>query len=309
MGGTLKKGRRALVTGASGFIGSRLCRRLGKEGMTVHGISRQTRNSDTVRWWKGDLSDPDQVRTIVREARPDLVFHLGSYVGAARDLSLVMPTFYYNLASTVHLMDACAQVGIERFIFLGSQDEPTGSQRDIIPSSPYAAAKWASAAYLRMFWALYNFPAVHLQVFMVYGPGQRDLKKIVPYVILETLRGNTPKINSSSREVDWIYVDDVVEATLKAASAPRIEGQTVEIGTGVTEDVQGLVERLIRIVNPAISAEYREDAARKMEVVRKADVESAYRQIGWRSQIELNEGLRLTVDWFKARFDSGELTT
>ncbi len=95
---------------------------------------------------------------------------------------------------------------------------PSGEDTSV-PGSPYAAAKTAVASYGRMFHALYGLPIVHLRVFMVYGPGPQDITKLVPYVTGCLLRGEPPRLSSGTREIDWIYIDDVVEAFVAAAHA------------------------------------------------------------------------------------------
>ena len=92
-------------------------------------------------------------------------------------------------------------------------------------------AKWGQLAYARYFSALHELPMVHLRVSMVYGPGQLDLRKLVPYVTVSLLRGETPQLASGMREVDWVYVEDVVEAFLRAAVAPGADGQSLDIGS------------------------------------------------------------------------------
>jgi nucleoside-diphosphate-sugar epimerase len=91
--------------------------------------------------------------------------------------------------------------------------------------SPYAAAKFAASAYGRMFHALYHTPVTILRLFMVYGPGQQDLRKLVPYVTLALLKGEMPRVSSGVREVDRIYVDDVAAGYLAAATATGVEGE------------------------------------------------------------------------------------
>ena len=165
-------GQKILVTGASGFIGSHLCRRLYRDGTEIHAISRIQHSSDGngLYWWQVDLAETAAIRELVRTIKPDIVFHLASHNVGARDLDLVMPTFRSNLMSTVNLFTAISEIGCRRVVLAGSMEEPELGDAQAIPGSPYAAAKWASSAYARMFHALYQLPVVILRIFMVYGP-------------------------------------------------------------------------------------------------------------------------------------------
>ena len=190
-GATMLRGERVLVTGASGFIGSHLVRALTSRGAEVHAVSRETKreNGDRVRWWRGGVLDVGSVRQLYMSIRPDVVFHLASHVMGSPALENVLPTFHANLASSVNLLTAAAEHGCRRVILPGSLAEPEPSRGETIPSSPYAAAKWAGTMYANMFHALYGVPVVNARLFMVYGPDQKDHAKLVPYVTLSLLRG------------------------------------------------------------------------------------------------------------------------
>ena len=187
---------------------------------------RTPRGSDreSLHWWKTDLTDVAAVRELVRATRPQIIFHLASYVAGARDLAKVVPTFHDNLASTVYLLTAVAEMDCPRIVLANSSEEP---QDGSIPRSPYAAAKWASGAYGRMFHQLFRTPVVMPRIFMTYGPDQKDLQKLVPFITLALLGGEVPKLSSGRRMADWIYVDDVVEGLVRAATAHGIEGCTL----------------------------------------------------------------------------------
>lgn len=271
-------GRTVLITGASGFIGSHLCNRLKRIGATVHGISRTLRAPvlEGVQWWQGDLVDVEAMRRLFKEIKPDTVFHLASHVYGAPNLEHVLPAFHANLQSTVNLLTVAAEVGCRRMVLTGSLAEPVYEQGETFPSSPYAAAKWASSAYGRMFHALYRLPVVMTRVFMVYGPAQRDLSKLIPYVTVSLLKNKSPKISSGSRMVDWVYVDDVIDGFLSVAAAPGIEGSTIDIGSGNLVAIREIVERLEKIMNTGSLASFGALPDRPMEPVRIANVTETY---------------------------------
>jgi UDP-glucose 4-epimerase len=293
-------GRRVLVTGATGFIGSHLCRALREGGAEVHAVSRQPPEgcTDDMHWWRGDVADSDRVAQLVKSVQPQILFHLASRVEGSRDAALVLPTLRSNLVSTVNVLSAACEFGC-RVVLTGSLEEPVAQDSTQIPCSPYAVAKWAASGYARMFHELYHLPVITLRLFMVYGPGQQDLKKLIPYVILSLLRGEPPKLSSGNRDVDWIYVRDVVEAFLAAGSNPEVTG-TVEVGSGELVTIRDVVERLVREVNPSVQPLFGAIPDRPMEQVRVADVASSRHLIGWKPVTSLDQGLKETVDWYAA---------
>lgn len=292
-------GKRVLVSGASGFIGGTLCSKLVEIGAQVTGLSRTPPSVDRFEWITCDVTDEKSVRNAVNQTKPDVIYHLASEVTGARSREWVAPCFHSNLASTVYMMTAAADSGVERFVQMGSQEEPDSAKGDVIPTSPYAAAKWAASAYARMFHKLYGFGVVNLRVFMVYGPGQKDLKKLIPYTILECLANRPPKIGTGTRKVDWVYIDDVVRGLLLAGIVPGVEGQTFEIGTSKLTSLRDVVELVVRKANPALKAEFSTEG-RKMEIEYSADYSRSESGLGWRPIVDVEDGIQRTVEWYSA---------
>ena len=292
--------RTVLVTGASGFIGSHLCERLRDLGAVVHGVSRRQRNGGAVtRWWQTELDDEIATRRLVESIAPDIIFHLASFVSGKRELEYVLPALRSNLLSTVNLLISATGSGCPKLVLTGSLEEVEGDAATATPASPYAAAKGAASTYARMFHTLYGTPVVTARLFMVYGPNQKDHTKLVPYVSLSLLRGQLPQLMSGTREVDWIYVDDVIDAYLSLASKEGIDGETVDVGSGKLTSVRRVVEHLTDIVEPDERPDFGSLEDRPFERVRVADVGRAYGLIGWKPKTPLVEGLTQTVDWYR----------
>lgn len=290
---------RVLVTGASGFIGTRLCSRLRLDGCTVFATSRTPPEVDTgATWTPADLRDEAATSEVIAAAEPDVVFHLGGYVAGSRSVDLVQEALTSNLVGTVNVLLAAHRAGVSRVVLAASMEEPTGLEE--APSSPYAAAKFGAGGYARMFNELYDLPVVSLRLFMVYGPGQFDERKVIPYTILSLLRGEAPKLTSAARPIDWVYVDDVVDAFVKAATAP-CSGEAVDVGSGSTATVRDIVELLVPLVGAGVSPEFGAISDRLHETMRVADVDRAAKQLGWRATTPLDVGLARTVEWFSER--------
>jgi UDP-glucose 4-epimerase len=292
-------GKTALVTGGLGFIGTALCARLELAGAVVHTVSRRLPPASTVeRHWRIDLTDAVAVAELVRAVRPDYVFHLASHVMGAPDLHHVLPTFHSNLQTTVNLLHALSEVGCGRMITTGSLVEPEPGTR-AVPNSPYAAAKWASGDYARMFNALYGFPVAIARVFMVYGPGQQDESKLVPYVIRCLLRDQVPRVTSGQHRIDWVYVDDVVSGLLRLAVASGVNGKSVDLGSGSVVSIKDLVDKICVLMDTKIHPAYGALLDRPLEPLRVANSQESLRLIGWSPQVDSTEGLRRTIDWYR----------
>ncbi|MCP4659384.1 MAG: NAD(P)-dependent oxidoreductase [bacterium] len=300
-------GRTVLVTGASGFIGSHLCRQLAAAGADVHATSRQARSGSGLHWHRLDVADRHAVDELITTTRPEVIFHLASYVAGSRDQEAVLLTFDANLAGTIYLLDAASRVGCRRFIQVGSLEEPAVGEPVATPASPYAAAKAAASGYCRMFHALYGTPVVLARLFMVYGPAQQDLKKLIPYVILSLLRGRELKLSSGTRPVDWVYVEDVVDGLLRAARVEGLEGKRVDLGSGTLVPIRTVVEKLYRLLAPAGEPPFGTLPERPMEQVRAAQVEESEALLGWRPGTSLDQGLLATAHWYRRELEAGRL--
>jgi nucleoside-diphosphate-sugar epimerase len=152
-----------------------------------------------------------------------------------------------------------------------------------------------------MFGALYQTKVVMAKISMVYGPGQADLTKLVPYVTTAFLRGERPKLSSGIRLVDWICVDDVVDGLIACAHASSAAGRTLDLGSGEVCSIREIVQQLRDLVPGAPEPRFGAVPDRPLERLGKADVATSYKLIGWKPSTTLQAGLRRTVDWYKSR--------
>jgi UDP-glucose 4-epimerase len=287
-------GRRVLVTGATGFIGGHLVDALRLLGAEVTGFSRSS-NSGSLdcELLMVNLNDADAVRQAVAQIQPSIVFHLAGHVDGRQGLGLLLPTMRDNLCSTVHLLTALAEARVERVVVAGSSEEPV----DGWPTSPYGAAKMASTLYTRLFQRVYGLPCVVARPFMSFGPRQKETK-VIPYTVSSLLRGEAPVLSSGQRTCDFIYVLDVVRGLLYAALRSKLEGQTLDLGTGVGRTIRDVVMLAAELVDKGVQPVFSTQSVRQAELFRVADINQTAGVLGWRPQWSLEDALRETIAWY-----------
>ena len=290
--------KKILITGASGFIGRNLAKRLCDLGAEVHATSRVERVSDrkNLKWWTGSFDDYETSRKILGEVKPDIICHLAGEVTAANDVRFVMSTYHSLLTSTVNILTQAAEMGCERIILTGSTNEPLDENAQ--PNSPYSAAKWATNAYGSLFQRLYQLPVIVVRPFMGYGPDQ-PREKVIPYVIHSLQKGEAPKLTNGLWVTDWVYIEDTVDGILSSAVAPGLQGETIDLGSGVLTSVREVVEKIVDIMDPEAKPIFGALPDRYIEHTRPADTEFTELKLKWRAKVALDEGLRATVKWFK----------
>jgi UDP-glucose 4-epimerase len=292
--------KKVLITGASGFLGTHLCDRLCRNGAEVYAISRQIRTSEhpNLHWWQSNLEDLEAVEKLLTKIQPDIIFHLSGNVTGAAGSELVLSTYHSLLTSTVNILTVASNIGCDRLVLIGSLEEPDSSNHQIVPASPYAAAKWASSAYGRMFHQLYQTPVVIARTFMTYGPGQ-PTHKIIPSVILSLLQNQPPKLASGKREVDWIYIDDVITGLIATAKMPNIEGSTFDLGSGILIPIRQVVEKITDLLGAPVQPLFGVLPDRPVEKVTIANTSITQTQLNWQPVTTLEKGLLQTIDWYK----------
>jgi nucleoside-diphosphate-sugar epimerase len=299
-----------LVTGASGFIGSHLVRRLAETGADVHVFLRSS--SDTRRLGDlpgrlerhdADLTDPASLRTAVRRVRPRTVFHCASWGGhpGQTDGTTIFGT---NLAGTFHLLAACEEAGFDRFVHTGSSSEygmktaPMSEEDEPAPVDAYGASKAGATLWCRAAAISRGLPVVTLRLFSPYGPWD-DPVRLIPAAARAFLEGRSLQLASPSGARDFVHVDDVVDACLLAATVPSAAGEIINVGSGRQATAGEVVGILSRLIPSAPPPSWGVISPRAGSSVWVADIGKARRILGWEPKVPLEEGLRQTVEWIR----------
>lgn len=291
-------GKTILITGAGGFLGRHLTYRTAAAGCAVHCVARARPSGagGNIRFHSVDLRDAGETCALFRAVKPDVVFHFASASGGSKDLDNVLPHLQNDIDTTVNCLVAAQKAGTGRIIIPGSTDEPAlGSST--IPDSPYAMAKTTCVNFGKMFHNLYGTPVVICRIFMAYGPGQKS-RKVLHYIIRSMLAQEPPQLSSGARMVDWVYIDDTIDALMLSGLASGVEGKTLEIGSGELVSINEIARKVQRLIPNSPPAEA--GAEPFYGSVRAADLDAAARYIQWSPKTSLDSGLRATVQWYTA---------
>jgi nucleoside-diphosphate-sugar epimerase len=307
------KGRRALVTGGSGFIGNHLVRRLLGLGADVTLMVRYGNVMENERlrdiWDKltvieADLRNRGALEAVAR-SQPDFVFHLAAYNHVGESFRQVEECFDVNAKGTANLLDVCP--GKECFVYT-STSEVYGHQSGVPfietmnpePISPYAITKYSGELYCRMKQRVKGSNRiVVLRPFNSFGPYQ-STKAIIPELIINCLKGNPIRTTKGEQTREFNFVENLVDGIVAAASSPeRIEGP-VNLASGEEVAIRDLVRKIAKLTNTRSSIEIGALEYRPTEIWRMyADASRAKQLLGWSSKVNLAEGLKRTVEWYR----------
>ncbi len=298
-----------LITGAAGFLGSALANRLAHEGHQVRGIDDLSTGdpqslSPDILFTRGDVNDRPKLWTLLQDV--DCVYHLAARVLVAE--SVLYPREYnaVNVGGTVSLMEAIRDVGVRRVVFISSGavygdqgEQPLREDAPLNPHSPYAVSKLSAEYYVRTIGDLWNIETVCLRVFNAYGPGQHlpaSHPPVIPNFLRQAVRGGTLVMHSDGSQTrDYVFLDDVINAMVAAATAPGIGRLRINVGSGTETTIRELANLVIQVTKSKAEVMYNHRTSAGVSRM-CADLTLARDKLGYRPRVTLAEGLRLTLE-------------
>jgi len=310
------QGCRVLVTGAAGFLGANLCRTLMAIGASVHAVVRPTSDLFRLDGLAGDLHvhtvdlrDGEGAQRVVVGLRPEVVFHAAAHA-AYRQVG-VASAVADTVVATAHLLEDVATVGCRRLVHVGGSLEygpachPHREDDALQPTTLRGATKAAAALLVLQQAKQGAVEGVVVRPFSIYGPWEGE-HRLVPSAIRAAFTGEVLPLTRPGLRRDYVFVEDVCQACLRAAVADGVVGEVVNVGTGrqtSNEELVALVERVTgRPVKVAVGAFPARVSDRGFWV---ADTGKAERLLGWRAERSLAEGLEKTALWFVERLAPG----
>jgi nucleoside-diphosphate-sugar epimerase len=304
-----------LVTGGAGFIGSHLTEELVRRGHRVRVadslVTGRRSNLDHVpdiEFLEGDLAELDVARQAVKDV--DFVLHQAAIPSVPRSVSDPITSNRANVDGTLNVLVAARDARVRRLVFAGSSsaygDTPTLPKHEGIPNtplSPYALQKVVGEQYLQMFTKLYGLETVSTRYFNVFGPRQdpsSPYSGVISVFATALLDGRSPTIFGDGEQTrDFTYVANVVDGVLRACEADDASGQVINVATGGRVSLNTLFETMRRLIGVDVQPRYAEPRAGDVRDS-QADITKARRILGYEPSVSFEEGLRKTVEWYRA---------
>jgi UDP-glucose 4-epimerase len=308
---------RTLVTGAAGFIGSTLVDRLLADGHSVVGVDdlssgrseniAQAERSAEFEFAKADITDADLIG-LLADTDPEVVFHLAAQISVTRSVDDPQFDSTVNVVGTVRLAEAARRAGVRKLVHTSSGGSiygtppayPTSEDVPVDPTSPYAASKVAGEVYLNMYRNLYGLQCSHIAPGNVFGPRQDPHGEagVVAIFSRALLAGKPTKIFGDGTDTrDYVYVDDVVDAFVRA-SGDVGGGQRFNVGTGVETSVRQLHSVVAKAAGAPDEPELHPP---RLGDLRRSclDISRAQSVLGWRPYVGFDDGVARTVEYFR----------
>jgi UDP-glucose 4-epimerase len=293
-----------LVTGGAGFLGSALANSLAAAGHLVHVLDDLSNGriqflDSAITFTQGDVDNIPLLWSLLEEV--DCVYHLAARVSVAQSLHHPREYNRVNVGGTVSLMEAMRDTGVRRVVFAssgaiyGQQPEQPVHEADLPhPDSPYAVSKWAAEQYIHTIGQLWGIETVALRIFNAYGPNQSlplSHAPVIPRFLQQILTGGSVVVfGDGSQTRDFVYVDDVVEALVSAATAKGVNREVINIGSGVETSLNELVATIGQVTGRRANLLYNSGKAGGVPRL-VADISRAHLLLGFRPFVNLGEGL------------------
>ena len=301
---------RCLVTGASGFVGSHLARKLVSSGNDVLAVVRASSNLWRIEDVKhrialeyADLSQVRDIREKICSFQPSVVFHLAWKGGNSRKFLNDEAQALDNIPGSLELVQIAHQAGCRGFIFLGSSVEyghyrqPVRETDPVEPTNLYGLSKYTTLQLSRALCAQYGMRFIGVRLFWAYGP-MDDPQRMVPSVVEKLARRERPSLTPGEQMWDFLYIDDVVAALIALATTDTAEG-IFNVGSGSPVSIREMVSCIRDEIDPSLELGFGEVPYAPDQVMHlEADVRRLQAATGWKPQVSLADGIRRTVQWY-----------
>lgn len=306
------QGKRVFITGASGFLGANLCRELLRHDVLLHALVRPSSNlwrlkdlQPQITTHDADINNSHEISDIVHSVQPQLVIHSAFPTGHPEDQKSRQNMLATGLRGTANLLEPLLELGVERVLTFGSsmgygsQDSPLSESAPIVPASFRGAVKAAGSHLCHQYARQHGLRILELRPFNVYGLWESP-PRFIPAIILSALRDQTIHLTPPGYRHDYLFVEDLVEASILACQVELDDFEVINVGTSQEWTNEEVVDILETISDRKLKRKVGTFPPRPWDTAHwSADIDKAKRLLGWEPKHTLQEGLTKTFAWFR----------
>ncbi len=299
------KNKRILITGINGFVGKALKKRLSSLGAKVFGISKSTGGNDKI--LKSNILDHEKVDKFIKDSNIQICFHLASESLVEEGQLNPYETFKVNMEGTLNILESARKNKLEKVIIAstshvyGKNEVPYIESYMPRPTRPYETSKACTDLIAQSYAKSFNLSILIPRFVNIYGPGDLHFQRLIPKTIKSVSEDLSPKMWGGKAIRDYLFIDDAIDAYLLLAKTEikkTDENGVFNFGGNSIISVENLIKKIINVSGKKIEI-------KKVDEERKGEIESQYvsfdkatKLLGWKPKVNLDEGLRRTVDWY-----------
>src|SRR3990167_5686488 len=307
------QGKTVLVTGASGFVGTHLVKRLLEKKSRIITLSKKGSEllKDTQNEVGCSIEDFEKINSLIQKNKVDIIFHLAAQPIVEIGQSNPIRTFEVNIRGTWNILEAARENNVKKIIIASTVhvygDNPKTPFKEEYfpqPSRPYETSKACADLLAQSFADTYNLPVEIPRFVNIYGPGDLNFSRIIAKVIKSILQGEQPEVWDIGSVRDFLYIDDAINAYLMLAEKQLNNDKRVRVfnfGTGKQIKIYDLVLKIIELADKDMKIKTETPPEERSNEITKqyVSITRAKRELGWRPKIDLNKGLLNTIRWYK----------
>lgn len=303
----------ALITGASGYIGTRLVRKLLVSDYRIIAFDMRFSASfteefgNTVKCVEGDILDEEKLVGIFEAEAVEFIYHMAGLKNRTNKVEEFSLLNKVNYGGTLSVLSAAVKYSkIKHIVLMGTTEEygsaiaPFTEETQELPNSAYGLSKLFATKLARLFYNQYKLPITVLRPSITYGPGQ-GVEMFLPAMIDTLVKGQTFKMSPGEQVRDFLYIDDLVEAIIACCEEPRLEGEIVNVASGISLQLKEVAEHVAKMLGKEKLLEVGAIPYRGFEIMNYSiNIEKILKLSSWRPTTSFEDGLRMTIDSFTA---------
>jgi len=299
------KEKKILITGISGFVGSNLAARLKELGAEVYGISKSMTSRNILR---ADILDYERLNKFIKERKIDICFHLAAESLVETGQEDPYSTFKTNIEGTLNILESARRNKVRKIIIAstvhvyGNNKIPYLEEYTPRPSRPYETSKACIDLIAQSYANSFNLPVAVPRFANIYGPNDLHFERLIPRTIKAVLENKSPRMWGGEAVRDYLFIDDALKAYISLAklNLKRVKGNRIfNFGSGNRISVRNLVEKIIKLSGNRVVIDKITQGRNEEILTQYASWNKARKLLHWEPKVDLEEGLKRTIEWYK----------